>query len=57
MKKVQSLCKLQINFRARLQHIPHQTENLTTGDINQLLVPVDWVFLPLVELYSKTVGV
>ena len=50
----QSLLRVYQYFRSRLLPQPLLTEQLQTGDVGQLLVPVDWPFLPLVELYNSS---
>ena len=31
-------------------------QSLLSGVVGQLLVPLDWVFLPLVGIYEKAIG-
>ena len=41
------------NFRHQMLLHPFDTENLITPFTEEVLLPQDWVFLPLIELYNK----
>lgn len=45
-----------ILFRYRLLKKCFELESQCSGEVGQLLVPVDWIFLPLVELYNNAIN-
>ena len=42
-------------FRNRHLHNLGQMDTLQTGLVGQLLLPIDWVYLPIIELYNAVV--
>ena len=42
-------------FRSRALHAAGRIEGLQTGPVGRALLPLDWVFLPIVELYDVCV--
>jgi len=40
----------------RWSHCRHEVNSLLSGPVNELLLPCDWIYLPIISLYGTSVN-